>query len=206
MNQFILIRHGETIWNVAKRFQGQSDIELSDRGRWQAQRTGEHLAGEHIDVVYASDLCRCVDTARLIMQGRDVEIITRQGLRESNFGEWEGLTAQQIEAHTPGALDAMRGDVVGFHPPGGETWWEMSERVRRAFAEIKSENSNKTILVVAHINPVRVMIGDVLGVSAKINFRLSIKNCSVNRIATNARGDSLTAYNDICHLEGWHES
>ena len=205
MTKFILVRHGETIWNAAKRFQGQSDINLSEKGRWQAMRTGEHLAGEQIDVVYASNLIRCIDTAKLILYGRDLDIAVRPELRELSFGEWEGLTYQEISAKSPGALERMRDNGFDFRPPGGETWSEMRDRVVGVYEEIKRDHANKTVLVVAHINPVRVMLGEVLGSNLKTAFRLPLKNCSINILEVGPKRTRLVVYNDTCHLEDWHE-
>lgn len=168
--------------------------------------TGEHLADEHIDVAYTSNLVRCIDTTRLIIRERDIEMNVRPDLRELSFGEWEGLTYQQISERIPGALERIRDQSVDFCPPGGETWSQMRARVIGVFEEIKRENGGGTVLIVAHINPVRVMLGEVFGSDLRSAFRLRVRNCAVSILQVDGQRSSLVLYNDACHLEGWNES
>ena len=208
MTKLILVRHGETVWNAARRFQGQSDIELSEKGRWQARRTAEHLANEPIDVVYASDLVRCRVTAQLVMQGRNVEISTRPDLRELNFGGWEGLTQEEITQRDPAALDKLRQENSTFRPPGGETIPELQARVLGVLEHIRETNAGQTVLIVAHINPLRTMVYHVIGTNTNPTFRMPLGNCSITML--NARDDgqrgNLLLLNDTCHLNGYDEN
>lgn len=199
MARIILVRHGETIWNVARRFQGQSDIDLNEKGRWQAGMTGKYLAGERIDVTYASDLVRCVDTAKLIVDGRGLEIVTRRDLRELDFGEWEGLTGQEISERYPGDLLRLRDE--GWRPPRGETWPEMCARVLGAFEAIKRQHPDDAVLIVTHVNPLRVILADALRMSHEELFRTRLGNCAVNILDVNGSQCDLVVLNDTHHLE-----
>ena len=83
--------HGETAWNVENRIQGQLDVPLNDRGRWQAQRLAQAMSGEALDAIYTSDLLRTVETAAPTVRGRAVGHVTDSGLRERGFGVFEGM-------------------------------------------------------------------------------------------------------------------
>ena len=96
--RIIAVRHGETAWNVATRIQGQLDIGLNARGRWQAAQVAQALRGEPLQAAYASDLARAWDTAQAIAQASAVGLTAHVGLRERGFGEFEGLTHADIEA------------------------------------------------------------------------------------------------------------
>ena len=90
--RIIAIRHGETAWNVGGRVQGHLDIGLNDKGRWQAQQAAQALAGEPIQALYASDLWRTYDTALAIAALTGLAVGTDEGLRERNFGQFQGKT------------------------------------------------------------------------------------------------------------------
>ena len=93
----ILIRHGETDWNVVRRFQGLSDIPLNDTGRQQAGFAKNGLDGKIIDAIYTSPLQRAVETAEIIRGDREIPIYPTDGLREMGIGEWEGLLVSEID-------------------------------------------------------------------------------------------------------------
>jgi 2,3-bisphosphoglycerate-dependent phosphoglycerate mutase len=84
------IRHGETAWNVDTRIQGQLDISLNDKGRWQASQAGSALASERIDAIVSSDLSRAYETALAVAKPHGISVLTDQGLRERAFGYFQG--------------------------------------------------------------------------------------------------------------------
>ena len=90
MTEIIIIRHGETEWNKTGRFQGHSDIALSQEGRAQAAALGRNLAVDDVDAIYASDLTRAMETAAPLAKRFGLEVIPDAALRELNFGAWEG--------------------------------------------------------------------------------------------------------------------
>src|ERR1700712_3864322 len=99
--RIIAIRHGETAWNVDSRIQGQLDIPLNDRGRWQVDQLALGLAGEESAAVYASDLSRAYETAQAVARAAGRPIVTDTGLRERGFGAFEGLSYDEINAKWP---------------------------------------------------------------------------------------------------------
>jgi len=127
-NSLILIRHGLTIWNHEFRYQGHTDIELSEEGVKQAQALQKRLAGEKLDAIYSSDLSRAVQTASIIAKPHRLELITDSRLREVNFGVWEGLNFKEIESRYPDLLKTWLEAPHNLEIPQGETFMAMHDR------------------------------------------------------------------------------
>src|SRR6266508_146718 len=146
--RIILARHGETDWNLERRWQGHSDRPLNETGRAQAEALAEQLAGEPITAVYSSDLVRAHETARIVASrlGRDVVVVP--ALRERRFGSWEGLRDVEVEERFPGAPG----------PPDGETREEMMRRVLESLEAIAATHVGQTVLVVSHGGPIRAAL------------------------------------------------
>jgi broad specificity phosphatase PhoE len=166
----VLVRHGETDWNRAKRVQGQTDRPLNALGREQAATLAAELAAEPLDAVYASDLARAYETARVVAELQGLEVIPHPGLREKHFGTWEGLFDHEVLERFPDAATGPWGD--------GETTEEMAERVLAAVREIAKRHPEGRILAVSHGGPLRALLRHcaVDGVDR-------IDNCHVVRIA-----------------------
>jgi broad specificity phosphatase PhoE len=164
----ILARHGETDWNREGRVQGHSDVPLNDVGRAQADALADALADERLDAVYASDLARAFETARIVAERQGLEVLPLPGLREKHFGTWEGLTDAEVFERFPHAVGGAWGD--------GETTDEMAERVVAALRHIAAEQQGGRVLVVTHGGPVRAVLRSC-GVSADG----AIVNCHVCR-------------------------
>ena len=120
VTRILAVRHGETAWNRDTRIQGHTDIALSDKGRWQAERLALALRDEPIAAFYASDLSRAFETAATSARAHGKPVQAHRGLRERAFGRFEGLTWAEIEAHHPQEAVAWRKRVPDFAPAGGE--------------------------------------------------------------------------------------
>ncbi len=128
MTTLLLVRHGETDWNAEGRLQGQTDRPLSDYGRRQARQLAEELADEDLAAIYASDLARARQTAEIVGERIGLPVELDAGLREKDWGTWEGLTAverdrvefvgESTEAHSERMLRALR-RICERHPDGG---------------------------------------------------------------------------------------
>ena len=129
--QVILVRHGETDWNLAGRFQGHADPGLNAKGKSQAMGVAELLASEEVDVIFTSDLARAVETGRHIGAVHGVPLNMEPLLREISFGAWEGLTFRELQAEYPEVLREWLQDPFTFRVPGGETAGELGERSPR---------------------------------------------------------------------------
>jgi probable phosphoglycerate mutase len=166
----LLVRHGETDWNLERRVQGHSDQPLNATGRAQAQALADELADEPIDAVYSSDLARAHETARLVAATHGLPVVVLPELREKDFGTWEGLTDDEVRVRFP---DASPGGRWG----DGETYEQMSSRVVAALQRIASQHPDGRVLVVAHGGPVRAVL-----LHCQADREARIANCDLVRV------------------------
>lgn len=211
--QLLLIRHGETQWNLDQRVQGHLDIPLTERGVEQAVRLRRALEEERIHVVYTSDLQRARVTAE-VLAGDRLPLKVEPRFRESCFGSFEGLTAAECEERFPEEYHAWRSDSVRCRPPGGETLEDLRARCMAALREHLPRHPGETVAVVAHGGPVRAMVCGILGMPLEMYPKIRVENTSVARLLFTARGPILAGLNDVCHLRaspaapghsGWEE-
>jgi broad specificity phosphatase PhoE len=146
----LLVRHGETDWNLHRRLQGHSDRPLNERGREQARALADELAGDPLDAIYSSDLVRAHETARIVAEARGLEVTALPELRERNFGTWEGLSDDEIRERFPEATDGVLGD--------GETREAMARRVFDSLQRIADTHPGGNVLVVSHGGPLRAVL------------------------------------------------
>lgn len=159
----ILARHGEADWNREQRWQGQADRPLTPRGRQQARELGRSLAGFTIDAVYASDLVRAYETAKLAVGGRGLPVGSLPALRERGIGPWEGLEDGEIPARFPREYRAFL-DGASAGPWGAESFESLVSRVEAAIHWIAVRHGTGTALVVAHSGPLAVIHAAATGV------------------------------------------
>lgn len=146
----LLIRHGQTEWNLQGRYTGQSDIPLNETGRAQARRLAESLSGNPPEVVIASDLQRARETAEIIAAPFGLPVQTDPRLREIHQGVWEGMHFSQIKEKFAQAFAARKADPLTVAPPGGETVRQVRDRVVAAVSDIVREHNGRRVAVVAH--------------------------------------------------------
>ena len=185
--RIIAVRHGETAWNVATRIQGQLDIGLNARGRWQAGQAAQALRGEPLQAVYASDLARAWDTAQAIAKVSSVGLTAHVGLRERGFGEFEGLTHADIEAR--------------WAPPGGESLAELRDRIRHTVDELAMAHVGQQIVLVAHGGVLDVLYRLATGQTIQAPRSWQLGNATINRLLWTPEGLSLVGWSDARHLE-----
>lgn len=200
ITRILAVRHGETAWNRDTRIQGHTDIELNDRGRWQAQRLGRALREETFTACYASDLGRAVETAQAVARHHGLDVHKHTGLRERSFGRFEGHTWAELEALFPEAALAWRKRVPDFAPPDGESLLQLRERVVGSVTELAARHPGGQILVVAH--------GGVLDILYRAATRLELQaprswqlpNTGINRLLWSPEGLTLIGWADTAHL------
>lgn len=155
MKQLVLVRHGETEWNAARRLQGQTDIALSDIGRSQAKALAPVIARIRPDIAVTSDLSRAAETASLL----GAEARREPGFREQDLGNWSGQEIDLLLEKDPELYHRWRaGDFI---PPGGESWTEFRERVADNIEAVKRE-TQLTGLVVCHGGVIRAALDALL--------------------------------------------
>ena len=153
----IFIRHGESEGNKNSRFNGNLDLLLTDRGRIQAQKTAEYLDKYKIDKVYASDLQRALETAEIIAERQNLDVIKDRDLREIFGGDFEGKIYSDLKNLYPVEFDMWLNDLGNCRCPNGESIRELLHRFNNRIKEIAVENRGKTILIGTHAMPIRVM-------------------------------------------------
>lgn len=144
MTKIVFIRHGQTEWNLSGKYQGQTNIPLSEEGIAQARMLAERFPLEHLDAVYASDLDRAMMTACCIAGKFHLRVQPEAAFRELNFGEWEGLTYEQVIARWPDAAKNFLPHPERLEIPGGETVRELQIRVMGRVREIIEEHGGKS--------------------------------------------------------------
>jgi broad specificity phosphatase PhoE len=187
--RLILIRHGETDWNATHRWQGFTGPPLNDQGVKQARALAAKLAATPLDAVYSSDAIRAVQTAEIIAHPRGLPVRQDVRLREVNFGEWEGLTRDEINGRYAGAFRRWEECKLAA-PTGGETDPDMADRVIEALAEIAASHPNERILVVTSGGPMRAVQAHALGVDqarARLHFERA-DNCAVVELTAEGAG------------------
>ncbi|MGK5628411.1 histidine phosphatase family protein [Streptomyces sp. URMC 123] len=194
--RIVLWRHGQTAWNVERRFQGTTDIELTDTGRAQARRAARLLAALKPDAIVASDLRRAAATAAELAALTALAVTHDEGLRETYAGSWQGLTHDEIvERHGEQYAAWKRGEPV--RRGGGELETEVAERaapvVERALEKLPDGG---TLVVVSHGGTIRTTIGRLLGLEPRHWEALGgLSNCCWSILGEGARGWRLLEHN-----------
>ncbi|SDC33610.1 MULTISPECIES: alpha-ribazole phosphatase [unclassified Candidatus Frackibacter] len=178
--EIILVRHGETLWNKESRFQGSTDIELSSLGKEQAKKLAERFRDIEIDMIYASNLQRAFETAERVADYHNIKVKQISKLQEASFGDWEGLTFNQIKEEDEDRLDAWLKDPVTVRTPGGEKFEDVQKRAKEALNDIKAEHQDSKVLVVAHGGTIRALLTDLLGMPLSNFWRIQQDNTAVN--------------------------
>jgi len=156
MTRLILIRHGQTEYNVQAKYCGFSNPPINNKGIWQSERLAVLLEDANIDKIFSSDLLRAYETAKIIFKDRPVEKTKK--FREMNFGIFEGLHYEKIMKLYPGFYTNWIADPLKVKVPGGEGLEDLSKRVEQKLLSIFSQHKNKTIAVVTHGGPIKVIL------------------------------------------------
>jgi len=196
------VRHGRTLWNAAKRFQGRSDIELSDEGRAQARALAGALRGESFDRAFASDLLRARETASIIAEPHGLHVEIDERLREFDFGAWEGLTWDEIIERWPYLREVRFTDPKAYEPEGGESFVSVCARVKDFLNDMSALDAQR-VLVVTHagvLHAVCNVLASALGESQEAALGRVFSPASITRIAMDGTRVRLISENDVAHL------
>ena len=200
--RIIAIRHGETTWNVDARIQGSLDIPLNATGQAQALRLATALAGEPIRAIYASDLSRAWETAQHLGRTQQLEVVPEKGLRERCFGEFEGKTFNEIQAHLPEQAQRWRQRDPDFAPPGGESLVQLKQRVEEAAARLAARHPGELIALVGHGGVMDVLYRAATRAPIQAPRTWALGNAAINRLLWSPEGFALVGWADTQHLEG----
>ncbi|MET9918420.1 bifunctional RNase H/acid phosphatase [Streptomyces sp. NPDC006435] len=201
---FVLLRHGETALTPEKRFSGSggSDPELSAVGRRQAELIAEALAARGtIEEIVSSPLRRCRETAGAVAARLGLEVRIEDGLRETDFGAWEGLTFAEVRERHGADLDAWLGSAKAAPTGGGESFAEVARRVAATRDRLTTRHAGRTVLLVTHVTPIKTLVRLALGAPPEAMFRMELSAASVSAVAYYADGNaSVRLLNDTSHL------
>jgi len=194
-----LARHGQSVSNAVRRFQGTQDVPLSALGQRQAAALGAALREGRFRHVYASPLERARRTAEAVAAELGVEVTLVDDLRELSLGEWEGRTVEEVRALPGDPYAQWVRDPVGCCPPGGEPLSAVQARVIRAVAAIGGAHPDgEDVLVVAHGGVISAYLAHCLGLPLSSIWRLTVSNASLSRVAP----PRVLSVNETAHLEG----
>ncbi|MFJ8884276.1 bifunctional RNase H/acid phosphatase [Streptomyces sp. NPDC102402] len=201
---FILLRHGETALTPEKRFSGSggSDPELSETGRHQAACAAEAFAARGtVQEIVSSPLRRCRETAQAVADRLGLEVRIEDGLRETDFGVWEGLTFAEVRERYGSDLTTWLTSPDAAPTGGGESFAEVAERVSVARDRLIARCAGRTALLVTHVTPIKTLVRLALGAPPESLFRMELSPASVSTVAYYADGNpSLRVLNDTSHL------
>ncbi len=195
----ILARHGQTEWNKELRFQGKTNIQLTNEGMRQAHALSERLSSWPPDVIYSSPLDRALYTAEAIAERHNMKPIIMDELQEINFASWEGQSIPGLERDQHEVFSRWRADPFFNPPDGAENWNEISERLSRAVKKILA-GGHKRIITVSHGGIIRALYAVLTGLNPHKTWNMDVSNCAISGIELRYGRACLAFANDDLHI------
>ena len=184
MRRLLLARHGQSVSNAIRRFQGAQDVALSPLGMRQAEALGQAVSRRAIAHVYVSPFERARDTAAIALAGLGLPLTVVDDLRELSLGEWEGCTVEEIRTRPGDPYARWVRDPVQCPPPGGEPLADVQARVVQAVERIAAAHPNgDDVLIVSHGGVISALLAHWLGLPLSSIWRIAVANCSLSEIA-----------------------
>jgi probable phosphoglycerate mutase len=200
MTEILLIRHGETLWNQQGRMQGQRDSPLTPMGLHQARQVARRLKGAAFAALYSSDLGRAHQTARCIADETGHDVIAEPGLRERDFGIFEGLTHAEIKARHPADYELFARRDPDYAMPGGESAAQFRQRVVATLDRVATNHHGETVVVVSHGLVLDALYRTACSMALDVPRGFPLLNCSVNTFRRGADGWVAVTVCDVAHL------
>jgi broad specificity phosphatase PhoE len=192
----VLVRHGETDANRAGVLLGRANPTLNERGRQQAGAVAAALQGEPAPVIVASPLARAQETAVAIGRAAGATVEVDPRLTELDYGEWD----ERSIADVPAEVAARWRSDPTFAPPGGESLAELRARVAPCTAGLVERASDRTVIVVSHVSPIKAIVLVALDLADGVAWRLRLDVASISRVAAGPAGPVLVTFNETGHL------
>nr|WP_168508385.1 bifunctional RNase H/acid phosphatase [Streptomyces sp. S1D4-11]QIY95573.1 bifunctional RNase H/acid phosphatase [Streptomyces sp. S1D4-11] len=201
---FVLLRHGETPLTPQKRFSGSggTDPSLSDVGREQAERVAAALAARGtVEAIVASPLTRTRQTAAAVAARLGLDVAIEDGLRETDFGAWEGLTFAEVQERYPDDLKTWLASPKAEPTGGGESFAATARRIATTRDKLIASYAGRTVLLVSHVTPIKTLVRLAIGAPPESLYRMELSAASLSAVAYYADGNaSLRLFNDTSHL------
>jgi 2,3-bisphosphoglycerate-dependent phosphoglycerate mutase len=198
--QVIIVRHGETEWNIKSIRQGNLDSRLTEKGIAQAKALAQRLTREHFTALYSSDLGRAVQTAEEVASVTGHEIITDPRLRERHLGIFQGLSGEEIKQKHPEEYKLHRSLGPDYVIPGGESVKQQVERNIAYLNEIGSKHLGETIVVVTHGGVISGLFRHTFSIPFNAPRRFEFTNAGLNIFAYEEGNWFLLTWGDVSHL------
>ena len=199
MAELVLVRHGETDWNVAEVFRGRADVALNATGLKQAELLGEYLSREKILAVYASPLQRARQTAQPIAEHHGLKVNLAPGLEDFDYGAWQGLSHQEVKDKYPELYNLWHGHPERVKIPGGENLSEVRERALPVVTEV-TQKFKGTVVLVSHRVVNKVLICALLGLDNSHFWNVRQDTGGITRFGYEEERFILTVHNDTSYL------
>ncbi len=203
-----LIRHGETEWNKSGRYQGSTDVALSEAGLAQAEKVKEYFRNIPLDGVISSTLSRAKVTAQGIADTHDLPLETTPALKELCFGDWEGKSFSEIDVLWPGMMDEMYHAPDEVRLPHGESFLDCQKRTMAFIKELIARGDNKSYVIVSHGAALRTIICAMMEIPLARSWNMGLSNASItimrHYVGENNMKDMnmLFTLNQTAHLQG----
>ncbi len=203
MMQWLLVRHGETDWNVEGRVQGHVPTVMNERGRKQVEALKAALALYDIRAAYSSDLPRTIETAHILLREHSIAVEVCPELRELSYGAWEGLTYTEIaQQDAERYTQYLRSGGETVSPPGGETTQHLLSRLERFTTSVREKHSEGTLLIVGHGGSLRGLLLYLLELPTAAFWRMRLAPASCSVVEVYPERAILERLNDISHYRG----
>jgi len=197
-----LVRHGQVEGYQEKRYNGQTNVPLTELGKAQSERIKALLADTALDAVYSSDLDRSCHCARLIAASHGLAVVAEEALREINFGNWEGRTWVELQEAYPDDWQQRLQDLTNYQVPGGESLQDAADRILPALRRILEKHPNGDVALVAHGGVNRIVLLDAIGAALERAFSIEQDYGCLNIIDYLDDGHRVVRLlNGIAHLE-----
>lgn len=203
MTRIYFIRHGQTTWNHESKYQGHSDISLSELGVAQAQKLSSYFKSRKLplDLIFSSDLSRAYQTAQELAKAYDLEVKLNDSFREMNFGVWEGLTFKEIQKQYSDLAHKWIIEPEALEIPNGESFFKVKLRAEKALLEIITSYKDKNIAVVSHGGTLRTIFCSLLDIPLTKMWQFKLDNTALSIFEFIKGKPILTLYNSTAHLD-----
>jgi len=200
MTELILVRHGETVWNVEKIYRGRADVNLDEAGIKQAELLGKYLGNWELEAIYSSSLKRALDTANIIARYHKIGVYIADGLIDFDYGEWQSLPEQEVRKSYPALLDKWHNNPQEVRMPGGESLADVRERAAGVVDDVLSKYEGSVVLA-SHRVVNKVLICSLLGLdnSHFWNIKQDVGGITIFNYVDGRF--VLTRHNDTSHLK-----
>lgn len=196
----LLLRHAETDWNRERRFQGWRDIPLSAAGRAQAESAARLLADTPLTAVWSSPLARARETAAIIAAPQRLAVQEAEAFKEMGFGDWEGLTRDEVRARFADAHRAWAETPAEARWPGAETLTSVRARVLEGLQALRAAHAGQTVCLVSHGITARVLILEALGLGLERLWTFHLSSTGISELEFREDWTTLHRMNSLIHL------